>query len=153
MCRPTQLLFVDRYVFILQQHLAFEGNSCILCDTWLGARMTVCTLDFLLPSLSINLNPLQAIMRQSDPTSTARLRKNEGEEEEARGATPSIEVETEPAVDGKGPPSTNSNGSKSRDEYHDLPTNPEGEGEGEEDGFALTSDKDFERDGDQSIAE
>jgi hypothetical protein len=108
----------------------------------------------LLLNLKLVLSYLQAIMRQSDPTSTARLRKNEGEEEEARGATQSIEVEVEPAVDGKGPPSNSSAGSKSRDEYQDLPTNAEGgELEGDEDGFTFTSEKDFERDGDLSIAE
>lgn len=84
-------------------------------------------------------------MRQSDPVSTARLRKSEGEEE-ARGMSQEVEVEINIPLKekeaGPGPPSTNSacDSKQSQglgDDYLDPPTNAEDEED--EEGFAFTN--------------
>ena len=84
-------------------------------------------------------------MRQSDPISTARLRKSEGEEE-ARGISQGVEVEINIPLEekevGPGPPSTNSAGGSKRstgvgEDYLDPPTNADEEDD--EEGFAFSN--------------
>ena len=133
-------------VILLLLDVCHENVVCLL-----SVRCPAQSKQHCLHSSPLSLTPaepsLQAVMRQSDPTSTARLRKNEGEEEEARSITQPIEVEAELPVDGEDSPFSNSSaGSKSADDYPDLNTNPEGE----EDGFAFTN-KGIE--GDPSVLE
>jgi hypothetical protein len=90
-------------------------------------------------------------MRQSDPTSNARLRKSEREQGlglgQGQGETgreyQTIKVEVDPSSSpgGKGPPSTHSGGrsrrSRGSGDFSDMPT-----GNDIDDGFAFPVDKD-----------
>ena len=90
-------------------------------------------------------------MRQSDPTSNARLRKSEREQGQGQGQgqgdagreyqTIKIEVDQSSSPGGRGPPSTHSGGrsrrSRGSGDFSDIPT-----GNDIDDGFAFPADKD-----------
>ncbi len=82
-------------------------------------------------------------MRQSDPSSNARLKKSEREQGQGqldRECT-TIKVEVESSPGGRGPPSTHSGGrsrrSRGSGDFSDMPTNNE-----LDEGFAFPVDKD-----------
>jgi hypothetical protein len=84
-------------------------------------------------------------MRQSDPTSNARLRKSEREQGQGEAGrecqTIKVEVDQSSSPGGRGPPSTHSVGrgrrSRGSGDFSDMPT-----GNDIDEGFAFPVDKD-----------
>ena len=103
--------------------------------------------DHITSALSLTLS--QAIMRQSDPTSNARLRKSERDQGQGQGQgeagreyqTIKVEVDQSSSPGGRGPPSTHSDGrsrrSRGSGDFSDMPT-----GNDIDEGFAFPVDKD-----------